>query len=73
MLDFKFSFRWGRVIYVAALAAAIAYWYEIVPALICLLAVLDVRFESGLFDSDEDVDIVTDEGMDDTHFGPEDS
>lgn len=72
MLDFKFSFRWGRVIYVAALAAAIAYWYEIVPALICLLAIPDIRFEPGLFDSDEDV-VTDDDGMTDTHFGPKDS
>lgn len=49
MLDFDFKWRWGRVLYIGALATAIGYFFSIWPALICALAIIDIKFEDGLF------------------------
>ena len=52
MLDFKISFRWGRVIYVGILSGIIAYYFNIIPALICLLSILDIRIDRDIFEAE---------------------
>lgn len=54
MLDFEFKWRWGRVIWITALAAAIGYWTKHPAAGICLLGIIDIKFEDGLFSFGKD-------------------
>jgi hypothetical protein len=54
MLDFEFRLRWGRVVYIGILGAIIGYWFSIPAGFICLLGILDIKFEKGLFNFGEE-------------------
>ena len=67
MLDFKINFRWMRTIYVCILAGIIGYWFGIIPALICLLAIIDIRFDDDVFTPNDSGDTPTSNNK---RFGP---